>query len=33
VLPDLVSRASRDGVAPIAQPAPADGAAGERAAS
>jgi len=33
VLPDLVSRASRDGVAPIAPPAPADGAAGERATS
>jgi hypothetical protein len=33
VLPDLVSRAPQDGVAPIGQPAPADGDSGERAAS
>ena len=33
VLPDLVSRASPDGVPPTEHPAPADGASGERAAS
>jgi len=33
VLPDLVSRASQDGAAPIAQPAPDDGVSSERAAS